>query len=305
MIATNLQQTLQEKFGTGNNIVFERSDSGMILVKIDNALATSTVSLYGGQILEWQPKSQTFPVLWCSDLVKFLPGKAIRAGVPICWPWFGAHPENNNNPSHGYARISPWQLHSLTNDLSGATEICMRMADADNTHADRDYAASLEINMLIGESLRIELKTTNCGRGSMTFTEALHAYFNIGDIGQVSVNGLNGFEYVDLVDKNLHKTQTGDIFFSAELGRVYLNTNSDCLIKDSARSRIIRITKSGSQSTVVWNPWLDTATKMDDLGASGWKSMLCVESANALQNTVMLKPGEQHTLSVNYSVENL
>ena len=292
----------QEQFSKDNPITFTQLDSGIVLAKIDNAFATATISLYGGHVVEWQPKSQKAPVLWCSERVQYKPGKAIRAGVPICWPWFGAHPTETKSSSHGYARISEWELASVSTTASGSTEICMTMSDSEYSRSTMGITAKLAIRISIGEELSINLITTNTGNEPIILTEALHAYFCIGDIAQINISGLSECNYVDLVDDNLLKTQAGAIEFSEELGCVYLNTTADCLIEDPVLNRKIKVSKTGSQSTVVWNPWLETATKMDDLGPIGWRSMVCVESANALENTVEIKSGKEHVLHVNYSV---
>jgi len=296
---------LISQFSKDNPITFEQLDNGIILAKIDNAFATATISLYGGQVVAWQPKSQATPVLWCSDLAQFKPGKAIRAGVPICWPWFGAHPTENKSPSHGYARLSEWELTAVTTTPSGSTEIRMTLLDSEYSRSNFGNSASLAIRISVGEQLSIELTTTNTGKDEITLTEALHAYFYVSHITKIKISGLNGCDYVDLIDGNTLKTQSGAIEFTEELGRVYVNTSVDCLIEDPLLSRSIRVAKTVSQSTVVWNPWRETATKMDDLGATGWTSMVCVESANALENKVSVESGAQHALNVIYSVTNL
>jgi len=293
---------LISQFSKDNPITFEQLDNGIILAKIDNAFATATISLYGGQVVAWQPKSQATPVLWCSELAQFKPGKAIRAGVPICWPWFGAHPTENKSPSHGYARLSEWELTAVTTTPSGSTELYMTMLDSEHSRSNFGISASLAIRISVGEQLSIELTTTNTGNKAITLTEALHAYFYVSDITQIKISGLNGCDYVDLIDGNTLKTQLGAIEFTEELGRVYVDTTVDCLIEDPLLSRSIRVAKTASQSTVVWNPWRETATKMDDLGATGWTSMVCVESANALENKVSVESGAQHALNVIYSV---
>ncbi len=294
---------LQAQFGAENHITFEQFDNGIVLVKIDNELATATISLYGGHIVTWQPKSQSAPVLWRSELVQYKPGKAIRAGVPICWPWFGAHPTDARAPSHGYARINAWDITSVLTTDAGATEICMTLRESQSTVCLPCITASLSVRISIGDVLSINLRTTNTGSEVLKITEALHAYFYVSDVAQVEIKGLSECNYVDLIDHNMIKTQAGAIRVSGELGRVYLKTISDCLINDPVLLRTIRIAKTGSQSTVVWNPSIDVATKMDDLGPLGWRSMVCVESANALTDVVYIGPGQQHTLSVTYSVE--
>jgi D-hexose-6-phosphate mutarotase len=133
--------------------------------------------------------------------------------------------------------------------------------------------------------------------------EALHTYFHIGDIAAVRVRGLEGCDYLDKVDGGARKQQRGAIRFTGETDRVYVNTAAECVIEDERLRRRIHVAKSGSQATVVWTPWVEKADKMGDFGPDGWRGMVCVESANAAENTLTLKPGGTHTLAVEYRVE--
>jgi len=296
-------QLLQEQFGHLDHVRFEALESGIILIHIDQPQATATISLYGGQILEWHPKSQHSPVLWRTESDAFVKGHPIRAGVPICWPWFGPHPTLTHAPSHGFARTSDWVLTSISTSTIGETEICMKLRNDLEAFEHYGLSAELTTHITIGETLSISLATTNRQKQTMTLTEALHAYFYVSDIRQVHIQGLSDCEYVDLIDHNALKSQSGVVTFSSETGRVYLNTLHDCLIVDRELGRAILVEKKDSQSTVVWNPWAVTASKMDDLGPTGWQTMVCVESANALRNAVVLGAGETHTLSIKYSVQ--
>lgn len=296
-------QSLKKQFGHHTHVRFEAADNGLMLMHLEQPLATATISLYGGQILAWHPRSERSPVLWRTESSQFVKGRAIRAGVPICWPWFGPHPTLTAAPSHGYARISDWALTELSITPRGETEVCMTMCTIPESLRHHEVSALLTIRISVGETLSIALSTTNTQAQPITLTEALHAYFYVSDIREVEISGLHACDYVDLIDRHKLKSQSGAVTFTGETGRVYLNTLNDCLIVDRGLGRSILIEKSESQSTVVWNPWATTAAKMDDLGPTGWQTMVCVESANALSNAVMLGAGDTHTLSVKYSVQ--
>ncbi len=178
----------------------------------------------------------------------------------------------------------------------------MAMSVASPSSTKQSIQAKLASRISIGETLSISLTTSNTGHQPLVITEALHAYFKVSDIRNVETLGLSGSEYIDLIDQNTKKIQNGNIHFTNETGRVFINTISECLIKDSGYDRIIRIEKTGSQSTVVWNPWQDTASKMNDLGADQWQQMVCIETANALDNALTIESGAQHSMSVNYSI---
>ena len=301
-MATSYLKTLENKFAHLKQITFEQLADGFILVNIDHPFSNTSICLYGGQVIHWQPKSQAHPVLWKSNRIRFDSGKPLRAGIPICWPWFGAHPSDKSAPSHGYARISEWRLSGASITPLNEVEILLELPSTAHVNYLMGNRVELSIRILISHTLSIQLITKNTGSEAFSFTEALHTYFNIGDISQIQITGLEDIDYIDLVDKNLRKTQNGPIKFSEETGRVFINTLSSCQIHDPKLARTIKIDKSSSKSTVVWNPWESTASKMDDLGPVDWRTMVCVESGNALVNPVELPPAGVHTLAVEYSV---
>ena len=296
---------LNRDFGTYSEISFRQLPDNIVIADISNSLATASVSLYGGHIVSWQPKTQTKPVLWLSDLVKFQQGKAIRGGVPICWPWFGAHPSQASLPGHGYARITPWELNSVHTLANGTTELNLSLGKSDLSQLYWQAEVHLELKITVGDILEISLTTVNKSDHEVTITEGLHTYFQISDIANIRVVGLEGSDYIDLVNQNESHTQHGAITFDGELGRIFLNNQSTCVIEDPALNRRIRIEKNGSNSTAVWNPGLGVASKMEDLGAAGWRDMVCVESANALGNRITLEALKAHTHVAAYAVESL
>lgn len=279
--------------------------TGLVLAKIDTPHATATVSMCGGHVVSWRPKHQVEPVLWVSKLAKFTPGKAIRGGAPICWPWFGAHPRQTSLPGHGYARITPWELKSVETLVNGTTELNLSIGKSDLSQLHWQTGVHLELKIAIGDTLEITLTTVNKSDHEVTFTEGLHTYFQISDIVDIRVLALEGSDYIDLVNQNERRIQQDPITFEGELGRIFLDNQSTCVIEDPAFNRRIRIEKTGSNSTAVWNPGLTVASKMDDLGAVGWRDMVCVESANALGNKINLDPLKAHTHVALHAVESL
>lgn len=294
---------LQNRFGHCDHISFEQTGQDIVLIHINHPVATATISLQGGQVLEWQPTSQAEPVLWSADATHWLSGRAIRAGVPICWPWFGAYPAEPTAPAHGYARLCEWEVAAISMGPLGTVDIVLSMVATHDATTRYPLRANLATRISVGEVLSISLTTTNTGEVPITITEALHAYFKVGAIDNIQIKGLEGNDYIDLMDQNIRKKQVGAVRFAGETGKVFLNTLKNCFIVDRALDRTIRIEKSGSHSTVVWNPWLETGSKMNDLGSVAWQKMICVESANALDNFVTVEPRDQHTLTVRYTID--
>jgi len=153
--------------------------------------------------------------------------------------------------------------------------------------------------------LTVELITRNEGGEELLLTEALHTYFQVGDVRQVAVLGLDQTEYLDKVRDFERFTQSGPIAIEGEVDRVYLNTNREVIIKDPVLGRRIHIHKRGSGSTIVWNPWIEKSEQMGDMGADGYLHMLCVESGNAFENAIVLEPGGEHRLVAEYSLSPL
>jgi glucose-6-phosphate 1-epimerase len=277
--------------------------NGLIVADVTNALATASISLQGGHVLSWQPVSTAHPVLWMSPMSAVTPGKAFRGGIPVCWPWFGPHEQQADLPAHGYARAAPWSLTQTDQLNNGSTQLKLELDE--NEQAPGKLPARLALQVTIGRTLQLALTTHNRSAEPLIISEALHSYFQIGDIAQVQVSGLEGVEFIDKVRNGMRERQAGPIHFTAETDRVYANTTADCQLDDPSLSRRIKVSKTGSQSTVIWTPWAEKAGKMADIGADHWRSMVCVESANALENQISIPINGSHTLTVEYAVENL
>jgi D-hexose-6-phosphate mutarotase len=239
-----------------------------------------------------------------SPAATFAPNASIRGGIPVCWPWFGAHGAESSFPAHGFARTQPWQVTGTRSLEDGSTEMALSFLPADNTQQYWPHTSRLDMLVNIGTSLKIALITRNLGESNFSITEAMHTYFQVGDAAQVQVEGLDGVHFHDKAAGWMQGDQAGSIGFAAEVDRVYINTPDRCTIVDPVLQRRIHIAKLGSQSTVVWNPWAARAAQMGDLGADGWKGFVCVESGNALENVVTVGAGKSHTLAVEYRVES-
>ena len=286
-----------------NQLSFINGIGNIPLVEIKNKYATATISLQGAHILSWKPHSEN-EVIWLSKDASFAIGKSVRGGVPICWPWFGAHENNTSFPAHGFARTVLWNVVNTKKLSTGEIQITFGLVTKDlkeNIQAMWPQATVLEYRITVGESLILELTTFNNSDKDITVGQALHTYFNIVDINKTTVYGLENKTYLDKVEGFCSKIQNGPITINSEVDRVYVDTTDDIVIDNEERK--ILIEKQGSASTVVWNPWEEVANKMGDLGEKGYQQMLCVESANAIDDVVVIKAGESATLFVKYEIK--
>ncbi len=295
---------LNSRFAVAGQLDFAEGPGGLTVARIANAQGEAMVSLSGGHVMTWQPLGHK-PVLWLSGYAKFAPGKSIRGGVPVCWPWFGPHHQEAGFPGHGFARTVPWAVEAAQTLPDGATRLTLALQQSEATHSQWPHASSLRSVISVGRELRIELITANQSEITFQIGEALHTYFAVGDVRRAPIHGLEGCAYLDKVEGGRRRIQEGAVVIGSEVDRVYLDTIADCAIDDAGLQRRIRIRKEGSRSTVVWNPWAAKAEKMGDFGPEGHLGMVCVESGNAADNVVSVAPGAQHTLAVTYSVEPL
>jgi glucose-6-phosphate 1-epimerase len=293
---------LEQRFGIEGEVSFTEGPNGMPVAEVSNARTMGSIALQGAQLLSWAPHAQEL-VLWLSPRAHFAPGKSVRGGVPICWPWFGPHPSEPAFPTHGFARTAPWEVIEAEALEDGSDRLGFRLIQNDALRDPWPHASTVEIRHTLGAALEIELRTRNQGANSFTLSEALHTYFHVSDVRNIAIQGLDDGEYIDKADGGQRKRQAGPVTLSGETDRVYLGTAADCVIEDPGLKRRIRIEKRGSRSTVVWNPWEEKAARLGDFAEGGYLNMVCVESANALDDAVTLAPGEEHRLWVRYSVE--
>ena len=293
---------LNAEFAIPEQVFFVEGPGGLILAEVANRHAAAAVSLLGGHVMAFQPRDEK-PVLWMSEESRFEVGEPIRGGIPICWPWFGAHPTDSTQPNHGFARRMLWRV--LGTDACDSGESLLRLGlDADaGTRSFWSHKFQLEVEIVLGRQLGVSLLTRNTGNDSFTVTAALHSYFNVSDIRNVAVRGLEDCVYIDTVGERTRRTQRGPITFTGETDRIYLDTTAPCLIEDPGLKRCIRVAKCGSHSTVVWNPWIAKSARMPDFGDSEWPGMLCVETTNAAEDAREIEPGGQHALTAILSVE--
>ena len=296
-----ISATLNARHAIADHVEFQEGPGGLTVAAVANAQARAVIALQGAQLLNWAPHG-TPPVVWESPAAKYSASKSVRGGVPVCWPWFGPHATEPAFPAHGFARTLAWDVIATEALSSGATRLVFRFVPPANTRAWWPHASQLELHLSIGTVLEMDLVTRNLSDSDITITEALHTYFGVSDVRAISVLGLDGTDYLDKVGGG-RQQQHGAITFSGETDRVYLATTAECIIDDPGLQRRIIIAKRGSRSTVVWNPWIDKAAKLGDLGDDGYLRMVCVESANGADDAVVVATGGEHRLGVRYTVE--
>src|ERR1035441_4624911 len=275
-------------------VMFTEGKGELLMLELNTASSRAELYLHGAHLTHFQLKDQP-PLLFMSQFSRFKEGAPIRGGIPVIFPWFGAR---EGEPAHGFARTQLWELREISQLPDGG--LSLRLGLPDSPPAALFPKFTLEYRLTVGRTLAAELIVTNDSEDQeFTFEDCLHAYFRIGDITAVSVTGLKGTDYLDKVDGFSRKTErAGNLKFSRETDSVYLNTPHPVEIHDSKLQRRIRIEKSGSLSTVVWNPWADKAQQMPDFGNEEYKEMLCVEPGNVGENKIPPPAGKTASFKI-------
>jgi D-hexose-6-phosphate mutarotase len=292
---------LQKQFGAAGRIGFRAGAGGLPVAVLAGTHGACEVSLYGGQVLRYKPLGHA-PVLFVSRQARFEPGQAIRGGIPVCWPWFGAHPSQAQMPAHGFARLLGWSVLAVEYSAQ-ETELKLGLHDSAATRVWWPHAFALALRVVLGKSLRVELTTCNSDRQPVTITEALHSYLLVRDVSQVALLGLEEARHFDALTGREQAAQAQPVTIHGEVDRIYTDRARECRVDDAGLGRQIVLSKRNSHSTVVWNPWEAKARRLADLGEGEYRQMLCVETANAREAALTLPPGEEHTLALNLQVE--
>jgi len=259
-------------------------------IEIKNENATAKIALQGAHVFEYK-RSREDDLLWLSEVSDFERGKAIRGGVPICWPSFGAN--NPELPQHGFARTSLFELISSSEIDTKTTEVELRLRHTQESLKVWNYKFDLLLKVTITDKLTMELKTINTDEKEFKLTQAFHSYFKVSDISNAVVKGLDKKLCFDTLT-NRNFVQEGDIIFNQEFDKVYQKVDNEIILND--KEKTIHIENEGSSSIVVWNPWIDKCKRMSAMKNEAYKEFVCIESANAFEDFKVIKPKESHTL---------
>lgn len=283
----------------------ERGSGGLDRLVIEAAEGTAHVYLHGAHVTHFQPRGAR-PVLFLSRKSQFeggAPGKAIRGGIPVCFPWFGPKAGDPAAPSHGFARLLAWQIDAVTRDESGQVRTVLRLGASDFTRRTFPHDFTALLTVVVGARLHLDLAVRNDGAEPMTIEEALHTYLAVGDARRIAIRGLEGAPYLDKTEGFAPKPGAREpIAIRGETDRVYPDARGTVTIDDPTWGRSVVVEKAGSSTTVVWNPWIEKAKSMADLGEDEWTEMTCVETVNSGAGAVTIAPRATHSMCTTVAV---
>ena len=300
----SMMQSLYSQFGElpGINIELHKE---LIAIAVETSTATARIFLQGAQLSEYGLKGQA-PTLWLSPECNYLPGQPLRGGIPICWPWFGDLNRNcesvsrqiddPNAPTHGFARHRNWQLTDIEIPSPEQTRLLLTLNIKTGEEPLWPFASQLQLQVDVGQVLDIQLTTINCDQRPFSFSAALHSYFNISDIDNISLDGLAEKPYTDAQDNWQLKQQQGSLRIDQEVDRIYQQLDQAIVLTDTGHQRSTEVTSQGSHSAIIWNPWIEKSKRLSCFSEDAYQQMLCIETANAQEDYIELQAGQSHSL---------
>jgi len=277
---------------------------GVTVATVSNRFATAEISLYGGHVLSFIPEGKK-DVLFMSSKSAFEPGKPIRGGIPVCFPWFGPRYDDPKLPQHGFARTFQWKIVSFEDDDDVSTLI-LGLSDTEETRKIWPHPFALALAVSVGADLSLTLSVTNTGNEPLAFTDALHTYFAVENTERAKIGGLSGAEYVNRAGSSgpgpwPTGVETGEVGFSGEVDRVY-RADSARTIEDRAAGLSAKLVSEGFPDTIVWNPGKERAAGIGDLGEGEWERFVCAENGAVFEHRIELAPGATSCQSMAVSI---
>jgi glucose-6-phosphate 1-epimerase len=242
---------------------------------------SAEIALFGAHLLSFIPNSDGRDRLWLSPTAVMNKSKPIRGGVPICWPWFSNiypnHEANKKLPAHGFVRDQDWHVHAITETKD---ETVIMLSPNQLGMFGFSSKVSVFVEFTFAEKCSIKLITKNASMQSVRITAALHSYFNVNDIHQTEILGIEG-EYLDKTRGNTIFQQSKPYLFTGETDRIHLQSDNQKfeLVTVTSNNDNIAIEQRGHDSVVVWNPWQEKSETMADMQDTGYLNMLCIEAA--------------------------
>lgn len=293
---------LDDKFSIEGEVGFAELEEDLVFITVSNKHADADICLYGAHVTSFKPHN-SMDILWMSPDSNFEVGTPIRGGIPVCFPWFGPHKSDHEKPQHGFGRLMYWEVAETSTKPGGETVVRLQLNSSEETKAYWPHDFYAELTVVVGKTLEVCLKVTNSSDEPFEYTCALHSYFSLSAIENLTIDGLQGTKYHNQLESGDSVQEEEKLEINEAVTRHYFDTEVPVIIEDSIFRRRIRMAKSGSKITTVWNPWEESCVKIADLPDNAYETFVCVEVVNAFEDAIRLAPGETHETTAMIGLE--
>lgn len=278
------------------SISLQNDCNGFEFIIIEHEKLSAALTLHGAHLIHFQKKQEP-AIIWLSKTAIFDSKKAIRGGVPVCWPWFGPADSHlgENLPAHGIARTSKWDLINTQESSDGVViELQLKSTEASLKIWPHDFELTLVITL--NNECKLALTTENKGNKPFTYGGALHTYLNISSPESVNITGLNQ-QFTNSLNNKCPEIGDTTLLIDKAIDSIYKKSNVDIHLKDAQFQRDLTICNTGNNAEVLWSPWIEGAEAFADMPDNGYQTMFCIESAITGLAGQQVANGEKHTLT--------
>ena len=265
----------------------QAGDVGLPMLVVSNRLGRAVIALQGAHLMSFTPAGQN-DLFWVSPKTLLKPDTPIRAGIPLCLPWFGPGPDGKS--MHGFARTLEWTLLESSTLDSGETLLAFELSGDANTCALWPHAFNFRLDVKVGKVLTLGMTVSNTGTDDAPVAFAFHSYFAVPKVAEARVGGLEGCTYIDKMDNFTRKTQQGEVAITGVTDRIYLDVGAQQTVATAKDTLLI---ESDARCAVVWNAWTNDKN-IADLGEGNHVGYVCVERGDVADRAVTVSPGASY-----------
>ena len=278
---------------------------GVVAARIESGNASASVALLGATVISYAPPGFG-ETLFLSGVGNLLPGKAIRGGIPLCWPWFGANPRKADLPPHGFFRLLDWEVREVFHD-SSESSLTLSLQDSEESRKYWPHGFKAVCRVSLGDRLEVGIRIANDSQEAWDLSGAFHPYLRVADIRAAGIPSLEGEDYIDSAVPNLaatRKRQSGVLRFAGEVNRVYDHVGP-VEVEDPGEMRRVSVRSESLESVGVWTPWRMKCAAAPDLDENDYTKFLCVEPGIIPPLTRRIEPGSAFEAGISVSVSRL
>lgn len=254
---------------------------------------TCKVSTYAAHLLSWCPSLGKEQVFLAEMAEVGKAGVAVRGGVPICWPQFGAFENavDSCKLKHGFARTSPkW---SVLRRGEESVSLVLKSDQETRKSWAKDFEFVYTISLGKG-SVRMEMDVRNDNDTPLEFTGCLHSYWRCDSSEKCSVQGLQGCKFDKGIGSSFREDATESRpsvqFVDAKETQLLFGGAGDAVTLLENGTPRLRLTKSNMPDWVLWNTGAENGSGLKDLKEGEYKKYVCIEPCFA-SRPVRVAPG--------------
>ncbi|CAH1155227.1 unnamed protein product [Phaedon cochleariae] len=273
-----------------------------VIILDRGAYTTCAVNLYGALITSWRIQNKEH--IFLSRQSKLYYMSRARGGIGVAFPKYGKW---EFGKMHGFARDLKWSVEMPPKRMENG-DICavFSLQNDEYTKSLWAYKFKLLYKITLKE---MELVThftviNTCQHFTMEFEIVQHCLFKVSDVAKCKVVGLKDCSLVDRVEacqKAYPKEDREEVDVLTKTDRLYKDTPDVIYITNGEGEEVIKITKSNLPDFNLWNPWIEQAKELRDLGDDEYQYFLSTD-CGVIAKQISLGPNCSWSSMITYEI---